>query len=130
YVFVDERARLTYPDWAHVADEQASQLRAARARWGDEPRFVQLVAELSPMPEFASRWETHLVGAPHSGVKRLVHPRVGELRVAFEALSLADDDQLLVTWLPADPATAAAISTAIDRPEPVSPAHLRVVGDG
>ena len=38
-----------------------------------------------------------------TGIKRLVHPEVGELRLAFETLQLPDlDEQRLVVWLPAD----------------------------
>ena len=69
------------------------------------------------------------MGEAHAGVKGIVHPDVGELRIAFEALRLADDEQLLVTWLPADEVTASGIRRATAVEEPVSPARLRVVAD-
>ena len=40
-----------------------------------------------------------------SGVERWVHPEVGELRLAYETLTLPDD-QRLVVYLPADEATS------------------------
>ena len=45
-----------------------------------------------------------------SGIKRLVHPDVGALRLATEMLHLPDlDEQHLVVWLAADDATSAAL---------------------
>jgi transcriptional regulator with XRE-family HTH domain len=129
FTFLDPRAREAFPDWDHQADEQVSQLRAARTHWSGDPRFTEVITALHASPEFERRWETHLVGGLHAGTKRLLHPQVGELRVAFEALALADDDQLLVTWLPADEAAAAALGDAVGVPEPVSPARLRVVAE-
>ena len=130
FIFRHPQAHRVYPDWERTADDQVSQLRAAaRARWADDDRFQELVAGLQAEPEFATRWDTHLVSVPHAGIKRLAHPAVGELRIAFESLVLADDDQRLVTWLPADDATAAAMRTAVAAPEPVSPAQLRIVAD-
>ena len=44
------------------------------------------------------------------GVLRMVHPAMGELRLAYETLDLpADDDQRLVVHLPADAAATAAL---------------------
>ncbi|MGP1665604.1 MAG: MmyB family transcriptional regulator, partial [Rhodanobacter sp.] len=44
--------------------------------------------------------------ARRSYVVRLVHPVVGELRLARESLQVADSDQRLVTHLPDDDASA------------------------
>jgi transcriptional regulator with XRE-family HTH domain len=129
YTFEHPLARASFPDWERLADDHASQLRAARGRWCDSTRFKALVARLSGVPEFASRWETHLVAEAHAGTKRVAHPEVGELRVAFEALALADDGQLLITWLPADESTEKRFRVALHAPSPVSPARLRVVAD-
>ena len=61
------------------------------------------------------------------GAKRLVDPDVGELNLAYEVLLLADDDQQLVTWRPADDATAERLAARSLDAEPVSPAQLSVV---
>jgi hypothetical protein len=62
---------------------------------------------------------------------RVEHPDLGPLRVAVETMTVSDgSDQRLVTWLPADDATAAAFAGLAggDPAEtPVSPAVLRVV---
>jgi transcriptional regulator with XRE-family HTH domain len=120
FTFLDEAARTAYPDWARAADEQASQLRGAFLLWGTDPSFAELVGDLRQDPEFESRWVRHPVAEKRRGLKRLQHPELGELRLAFEVLMLPGDDLRLVTWLPADEATSAALQDARPR--------LRVVG--
>jgi hypothetical protein len=61
------------------------------------------------------------VAEKRRGQKRLRHPGLGELRLAFEVMILPGDDLRLVTWLPADDATTAALQQARPR--------LRVVGE-
>jgi hypothetical protein len=59
-----------------------------------------------------------------TGVTRLAHPTAGALRLGYETLHLsADDDQQLIVYLPADPATAAAL----DRLAGHRPGNLRAV---
>jgi transcriptional regulator with XRE-family HTH domain len=130
HVFTDQRAARVYLEWPAAADEQVRRLRAAEPRWRSDEAFQQLLDELSPLPEFSSRWPAHAVAEKHRGVKRIHHPDVGELRVAYEVLLLPDDgEQRLVTWLPADKAHRAAFHTALAGALPVSPAQLRVVAN-
>jgi hypothetical protein len=70
--------------------------------------------------DFASRAQT-VPGLPAvSGITRLAHPVAGELRLAFETLGLAaDDDQRLVVYLAADAATSDALGQ-LARPGPRS----------
>jgi hypothetical protein len=64
------------------------------------------------------------------GVKRVRHPSAGDLAIAYEILLLPDDTgQRLVSWLPADDATAHALRELAAVPTPTSPARLRVVGE-
>jgi transcriptional regulator with XRE-family HTH domain len=127
YIFTHTLARSVYPQWSAAADEQVSVLRAAELRWAAEPAFGSLVDELRTVPEFASRWSAHTVEERRRGVRRIEHPGVGELRIAYEVLLLPDDDQQLTTWLPADDAAAASFQAALTGAFPVSPAKLRVV---
>jgi transcriptional regulator with XRE-family HTH domain len=132
HVFLHPRARAVYPDWEAAADEQVSHLRAASARWGDDDRFTVLLDELRTAPDFVARWSTFGTIEKRRGMKRIVHPGLGGLRFNYEVLLLPDDDgaQRLVTWLPADDATAAALAPAAAgvKAVPSSPAQLRVIG--
>lgn len=107
YVFTDPRARNTFPDWDHVADEQAFSLwlgpSVASYEW--------FTAELAPTagPEFTRRLGQHL--PPPRRQLRMRHPATEhELRWNRETLELpAPDEQQLVIYLPADQQTSQAL---------------------
>jgi len=112
FTFADPRAQSAYPDWDAIADEQVANVHHAYRPSDDE--WAALVADLEAGagPAFTDRWEARPVGRKRTGVKRLVHPEVGEVRVAFETMDLPDDDeQRLVVYLPADDAAAAALDS-------------------
>jgi transcriptional regulator with XRE-family HTH domain len=110
FVLTDPRARTAYPEWDRIADERVAGLRAESGR-GD-PHFRELIDELTVTAgaPFTERLAAGSVLPRRTGVERLVHPEVGELRLAYETLDLPDvDGQRLVVQLPADDATAAAL---------------------
>jgi transcriptional regulator with XRE-family HTH domain len=130
HVFLHPNARTVYPDWEAAADEQVSRLRTASGRWGDDHSFGALLEELRTAPDFDSRWSSFATTEKRRGTKRIVHPDLGRLRLAYDVLLLPDDDaeQRLITWLPADDATAKALARLVDTAVPTSPAQLRVIG--
>jgi transcriptional regulator with XRE-family HTH domain len=130
HVFLHPDARTVYPDWVAAADEQVSRLRAAAAHWGDDERFAALLAELRTVPDFVERWSTFAASEKRRGTRRIVHPRLGELHFYYEVLLLPDDvdQQRLITWLPADNATARTLDHDGDSAVPTSPAQLRAIG--
>jgi hypothetical protein len=130
YVFLHPSARAISPDWEAAADEQVSRLRTASGRWGDDHGFAALMEELRAAPDFNKRWSSFATTEKRRGTKRIVHPQLGRLRLNYDALVLPDDDveQRLITWLPADEATAAALARTGETALPTSPAQLRVIG--
>jgi transcriptional regulator with XRE-family HTH domain len=130
HVFLHPDARTVYPDWVAAADEQISRLRAATNRWGDDGSFAALMDELRTSQEFVDRWSLFAATERRRGTTHLLHPDLGRLRLNYEVLLLPDDvDELrLVTWLPADEATALALARTGDTAVPTSPAQLRVIG--
>lgn len=127
FTFADERARVAYPDWADVADEQLAGLRAElREPGGDARIFADRLAHTAGA-DFTARWARGVVGRKRTGVRGLTHPEVGLLRLAFETLELPDPDrQTLVVCLPADAATSAGLDRLAGR----NRAALRSVGAG
>jgi transcriptional regulator with XRE-family HTH domain len=122
FVFTHPAARTVFPEWRLAADEQAGRLRRAASRWGLDAHVGELVAELRAEPEFEVRWNAHPIGDKRRGAKRIAHPLVGDLDVAYEVLALADDtDQQVVTWMAADDVTAARLESL------VGPPRLRLV---
>jgi transcriptional regulator with XRE-family HTH domain len=130
HTFLHPDARAVYPDWAAAADQQVSRLRTASARWGDDHDFVALIEELQAAPEFIERWSKFATPEMRRGATRIAHPDLGPLHLHYEVLLLADDvdEQRLITWLPADDATALALARSGAAAVPTSPAQLRVIG--
>jgi hypothetical protein len=127
HVFLHPAARSVYPDWETAADEQVGRLRAASLRRSDDDGFTALMDELRTTPEFNARWSGFGTSEKRRGMKHLRHPHLGDLRLNYEELLLADemDEQRLITWLPADDATHAALAVVAG---PQSPAQLRIIG--
>jgi transcriptional regulator with XRE-family HTH domain len=125
FTFEDARARTVYPNWGAIADEQVANLRASlRPDDGEAKALVDSLAA-SAGAEFRARWEARPVTSKRTGVKRIVHPEVGELRLAFETMHLPDvDGQRLVVYFAADEATSGALDLLNGR----RPGGLRAVG--
>lgn len=86
------------------------QLRAAAARYPDDPETACLVAELRRgSEEFARYWDAHDVAARPALCKTFAHPLVGPLTVACDVLDIAEGDQrvFIYTATPDSPSAEA-----------------------
>ncbi len=125
YAFTDDRARAAYPDWDDIAADMAAALHAEQRGPDDEARALSAHLEAAAGPAFTDVWAKVALAARRTGVHAVAHPEVGVLRLAFEILELPDPDrQRLITYLPADEATA----TGLDRLAGRTPGRLRAVG--
>ncbi len=99
-VFLDDSSRDFYPQWDAVAGETVEYLRMYAGRNPDDPELAELIGELSiHSEEFRTQWARHDVRDKSFGVKRMVHPIVGELTLQYETLVMpGDSDQMLVTY--------------------------------
>ncbi|MFE9633714.1 helix-turn-helix transcriptional regulator [Streptomyces sp. NPDC006463] len=99
-VFLDPATAELYADWECRACEVVSNLRMYAGQHPDDEQLSALVGELSVKDEeFRRLWAAHTVADKTHGVKRLRHPLVGEMHLAFETLRLPDDPaQSLVTF--------------------------------
>ena len=129
YLFGDPAARDAFPRWELAADAEVVRLRVAHRQLEQAPQFVALIDELRTLPEFAARWDAHPVSHESVSTVRLSVPDAPELHLHVEVLDLHDRDQQLVTWLPGDASAESTIGSLLGDQLPVSPAHLRVVGD-
>ena len=100
--FLDPGARELYPDWPAVAAETVAHLRLDAGLHPDDKELAALVGELSLKSEdFRRLWADHQVKAKTYGVKRMVHPVVGELTLPFETLAVPGEPELsLVVYTP------------------------------
>jgi transcriptional regulator with XRE-family HTH domain len=99
-VFLDPSARAMYPDLDEIARDTVAGLRASVGPDLDDPRLTELVGELSlKSEEFRRLWARHDVREKTDGRKRMIHPQVGELDLAYETFAISGaDGQALVTY--------------------------------
>ena len=106
--FTDPRARerLDVADAARFARESVADLRAAAARYPDDPGVRRLLDRLqAASSEFCTLWSSHDVTARRSAHKRLRHPTLGWLGLDCDALHDPDDDHWIVLYT-AQPGTS------------------------
>ena len=92
FIFLSSRAPEFFGDWETVANDAVAILRAEAGRDPHDRRLSDLIGELSTQSvEFRIRWAAHNVKFHRTGVKRLHHPVVGDLTLAYEAFELSGD---------------------------------------
>jgi transcriptional regulator with XRE-family HTH domain len=99
--FTDPRARERHDpaDAARFARESVADLRAAAARYPDDPGMRRLLDRLlAASSEFRTLWSSHDVTARRSAHKRLRHPTMGWLDLDCDALHDPDDDHWIVLY--------------------------------
>ncbi|MET9493329.1 helix-turn-helix transcriptional regulator [Streptomyces sp. NPDC006552] len=107
--FLNPDYRELFRDWEQKASDMVSYLRLYAGQHPDDPELSALVGELSvKSEEFRTLWATHDVKEKGHGVKRMRHPLVGELTLAYETLHLPDDDGQFLSVYHAEPGSPSA----------------------
>ncbi|GAA2320927.1 helix-turn-helix transcriptional regulator [Streptomyces kunmingensis] len=107
--FLNPDYRELFRDWEQKASDMVSYLRLYAGQHPDDPELSALVGELSvKSEEFRKLWATHDVKEKGHGVKRMRHPLVGELTLAYETLHLPDDDGQFLSVYHAEPGSPSA----------------------
>ncbi|WP_283161936.1 helix-turn-helix transcriptional regulator [Pseudonocardia sp. Ae707_Ps1] len=75
-----------------------AELRAALARYPDDPYLLGLIQDLTVRPEFRERWEHCEVGFWRSAFKRIRHPERGWLDVDTEMLHDPERDHWVTLY--------------------------------
>jgi transcriptional regulator with XRE-family HTH domain len=99
-VFLDPAERAQFPEWEQATERMVAGFRTLIGNDSDDPRFVELVGELSLGSErFRRLWARHDVQIRAGIPIRLRHPQVGELTVRCEKLAIGGaDTQTLVVY--------------------------------
>jgi len=107
FMFLDTRARTFFPDWETNMLDSVAALRLEAGRNPYDRALSDLVGLLSTRSEeFRVRLASHDVRFHRTGTKRLHHPLVGDLTLAFEALELPADPGLVIVTYSAEPGSA------------------------
>ena len=104
FCFLDPRSHELYPDWDDIANTTVALLRTETGRDPLNRHLSGLVGELATnSPEFRTRWAAHDVQLHQAGVKRLRHPVVGMIEVAYTTMDLPAQPGLVLTFYTAEP---------------------------
>jgi transcriptional regulator with XRE-family HTH domain len=113
-VFLDPAEKAMYPDWDQGTVDLVASFREHVGSDTDDPRFIQLVGELSLSSErFRQLWARHDVRPCEGMPTRIHHPQVGDLTLSREKLAIGGaEDQILVVYH-AQPGTSSAEKIAL-----------------
>jgi transcriptional regulator with XRE-family HTH domain len=104
FQFLDPASHQFYPDWDLMADINVAILRTEAGRTPHDKELHDLIGELSTRSdEFRKRWGAHDVRHHGTGMKRIHHPVVGDLTLAYEGLEMAAEPGLTLTIYAAEP---------------------------
>jgi transcriptional regulator with XRE-family HTH domain len=85
-----------------AAIEMVADLRAAAARYPDDPDVQSLVVELRGSERFRTLWQS--ARAPRASRKTIMHPAVGRLSLHCDVLLIPDNDRRMIVYS-AEPGT-------------------------
>lgn len=98
-LLLDPEEQAFQQDWTRSAEGFIAAFRKSAADDADDPRFVELVRELTASSErFGALWARHDIRDLEGGTATVNHPAVGELRLHRDKLPV--DGLLLVLYYP------------------------------
>ncbi len=113
-VFLDPAERALFPQWEKAAGYLVAAFRQLVGTDTDDPRFIELVGELSlGSPLFGQLWARHDIAPREGAVMVFDHPQVGELRLNREKLLVSGADSIMLVVYHPDPGTDAAEKLAL-----------------
>jgi len=94
-LFLDPAEQALHPEWESVTECFVANLRQAVGTDTDDPRFIELLGELSlGSRRFCRLWARHEVRGQRGTPLRLDHPQVGEMTLNRERLRIDGTDGL------------------------------------
>jgi transcriptional regulator with XRE-family HTH domain len=108
------RTRHTPESLRALETVQVADLRAAAARYPDDPRLQRLIADLrANSARFAELWDAGAVGGHVAGRKTIDHPQVGTLTLDCDILTVTTGSDVRIMILTAEPGTEDAERLAL-----------------
>jgi transcriptional regulator with XRE-family HTH domain len=123
-LFLDAEVQAQHPEWADVAECFIANLRQTIGNDLDDPRFIELVGELSVVdPFFRELWARHEVRAQEGTPVLIQHPEVGDLRLNRERLAVGGADGLMLVVFHADAGSDSAEKLSLLASAALAPAR-------
>ena len=130
YLFLDERSKDFYLDWETSAREAVSALRLLAGQDPSDRALMGLVGELATRSaDFRTWWGGHTVRTHVTGSKRINHPIVGEMTLAYETLGLPSNNGIVIATYLAEPGSPSADALDMLRSWAAQPLDSTVVVD-
>lgn len=109
WVFLDRDAMDFYDDYPKISADTVGVLRLEAVRASDDPKFTQLLGELSAKSElFRQLWANHRVTRHNGGKKTFNHPQVGVISLTYEPFQIIADENLIMNIYSAEPGSETA----------------------
>ena len=126
-MFLDPAEQALCPSFEQAMTYMVASFRRSVGTDTDDPRFVQLVGELSlSSDDFRRLWARHDVHVREGARTIAPHPQVGELSLFKERLSVEGADGLtLVIYHPGDTSTAEKLSMLASLATPAREARVQ-----
>lgn len=103
-LFRDPTVSCRLGDPACMKRRVVAQFRAVAAKYPGDPAFVEIIDELrATSEEFRELWAQHDVLGSVDGLKRYLHPELGELTLDYTAFALQNDGDMHMVVLTAAP---------------------------
>jgi transcriptional regulator with XRE-family HTH domain len=113
-VFLDRDEQDLFIEWELAAPVLVAGFRDSVGTDTDDPRFVQLVGELSLRSEVFRRvWARQDVRVRQGGTVRMRHPQVGDLALRREKLAVSGTDGQMLVMYHAEPGSESATLLAL-----------------
>jgi transcriptional regulator with XRE-family HTH domain len=113
-VFLDPAEQALYPDWDRATAHVVAGFRRSVGTDTDDPRFIELVGELSLASDrFRALWARHDVGLYRGSGVTLDHPQVGPITLNREKLAINGTDGQVLAIYHADVGSANAEKLAL-----------------
>ncbi|MEV6389365.1 helix-turn-helix domain-containing protein [Nocardia xishanensis] len=127
-VFLDPAERSLFPDWEIATEGLVAGFRQSVGTDIDDPRFIELVGELSlASPRFLRLWARHDVKPRQGTLMRFDHPQVGRLVLNREKLLITSTNGMMLVMYHADTGSDDADKLAILASATLPPATARDV---
>ncbi|MDQ0753235.1 hypothetical protein QF034_007466 [Streptomyces africanus] len=111
-IFLDPGSADLLVDWEAAAVTTVALIRAEAGREPRDRALRELIGELSTLStRLRTQWAAHPLRIRHHGIKRLQHPDVGRLELAYRSMDLPLSDRAVydLTVYTAEPGTSSPV---------------------